>query len=493
MTSRRALSFVALAVAPVHIACDRSATAQVCGGNNGPDVVVADLISIGNYTAVDGIDAFSIADIACNVGTQNAQFIPNTNQHPVMAQNLYRYKVTGGAGRFEQVGMGWLKHDIVAVVTNVCCSCNGQGATVLGVGCSNPNTAGFNGNQCTTTGGLGPRFQINAHTGAFAFPYAFRNDCASVPHTSITRRLQVATADIDPTLNFGSSYFGELQYVTADDASSGNQDNNASYRRVMMSGAGPNINATVTETVQRTMPAIRAWQAIDPLVQLTDISTPEALAGDTTGFGILGSRVTDLGRGQHRYEYAVYNMNSDRSFASFAVPSAPGLVVTNIGFHDVNYHSGDGFDSAPGAVTTFDGTDWPGSNDGAAIAWTFVPAVPVENSNALRWGTLYNFRFDCNVAPVAGLATIGLFKPVAGLPDAMTVATQVPGPLPICEADITGNSTVNVEDLLAVIGAWGPCANPRDCAADIAPAPSGDDIVNVQDLLAVIGAWGACP
>jgi len=68
-----------------------------------------------------------------------------------------------------------------------------------------------------------------------------------------------------------------------------------------------------------------------------------------------------------------------------------------------------------------------------------------------------------------------------------------------CAADLapapTGDNTVNVQDLLAVIGAWGPCENPNACPTDIAPIgpPLGDDVVNVQDLLAVIGAWGACP
>jgi len=68
-----------------------------------------------------------------------------------------------------------------------------------------------------------------------------------------------------------------------------------------------------------------------------------------------------------------------------------------------------------------------------------------------------------------------------------------------CPADIApvpnGDNIVNVQDLLAVIAAWGACANPNACPADIAPAgtPVGDDIVNVQDLLAMIAAWGACP
>jgi hypothetical protein len=65
-----------------------------------------------------------------------------------------------------------------------------------------------------------------------------------------------------------------------------------------------------------------------------------------------------------------------------------------------------------------------------------------------------------------------------------------------CTADIapagTPNGTVNVDDLLAVINAWGVCANPNVCPADIAPI-GGNDVVNVDDLLAVINAWGACP
>jgi len=64
--------------------------------------------------------------------------------------------------------------------------------------------------------------------------------------------------------------------------------------------------------------------------------------------------------------------------------------------------------------------------------------------------------------------------------------------VPVCNGNVDGNGVVNVGDLLAVIGAWGPCADPNVCPADIAP-PGGNDVVNVQDLLAVIGAWGACP
>jgi hypothetical protein len=67
-----------------------------------------------------------------------------------------------------------------------------------------------------------------------------------------------------------------------------------------------------------------------------------------------------------------------------------------------------------------------------------------------------------------------------------------------CLADIApqpdGNGIVDVDDLLAVINAWGMCALKEDCIADIAPEglPAGNGVVDVDDLLLVINAWGPC-
>jgi choice-of-anchor B domain-containing protein len=52
--------------------------------------------------------------------------------------------------------------------------------------------------------------------------------------------------------------------------------------------------------------------------------------------------------------------------------------------------------------------------------------------------------------------------------------------------DITNNGVTDVDDLLALLGAWGPCPG---CPEDV----TGDGVVNVDDLLAVLGAWGPCP
>jgi len=78
-----------------------------------------------------------------------------------------------------------------------------------------------------------------------------------------------------------------------------------------------------------------------------------------------------------------------------------------------------------------------------------------------------------------------------GIPDECEQSTR-----PSCIGDIaprgSPNGIVNVDDLLAVINAWGSCANPKNCPADISPT-GGNDVVNVDDLLALINAWGNCP
>ncbi len=59
-------------------------------------------------------------------------------------------------------------------------------------------------------------------------------------------------------------------------------------------------------------------------------------------------------------------------------------------------------------------------------------------------------------------------------------------PEPECPADLTGDGSVGVPDLLDLLGAWGQCA--PDCPADL----NDDGSVGVPDLLELLGAWGAC-
>jgi len=54
-----------------------------------------------------------------------------------------------------------------------------------------------------------------------------------------------------------------------------------------------------------------------------------------------------------------------------------------------------------------------------------------------------------------------------------------------CAADLDGDGSVGVDDLLAVIADWG-CSG---CSGDI----DGDGTVGVNDLLSIISGWGSCP
>jgi hypothetical protein len=387
-----------------------SARAQTqCNRPVGPDVIVGDIQDLTSYGSVGNISGFAVGTTSCNVGNQNLQWVATTNQHPVIAQNMYQLK----NDRFQQIGMSWLKHGFLALTGNFCqCGCNGQGGTVLGVGCSDPYSSGLNGIQGSMgTGGLGPRFEVNAHTGGFQFPYTYQG----MTGNAIYKRLQVNNSDLDPAQDGGGLYFVEGHYVSPDDAATGNQNNNASYRKVRVSWLVDTWTISVEDTTRQEQAAIRAWQDNDPTVSETDVQV------QNDGLFVVAAKATPLPNGHYRYEYAVYNMNSDRSARSFSVPIVAGAIIENLYFHDVDYHSGDGI----GGVN-YDGTNWTASVSSTSVTWSTETFAQNESANALRWGTLYNFAFDADLVPdtIPGPATIGLFKPAA--PTEVDASTVVP-------------------------------------------------------------------
>jgi hypothetical protein len=55
----------------------------------------------------------------------------------------------------------------------------------------------------------------------------------------------------------------------------------------------------------------------------------------------------------------------------------------------------------------------------------------------------------------------------------------------VCPGDLTGDSTVDSDDLFQLLGAWGACPG---CPADL----TGDGNVDSDDLFQLLGAWGEC-
>ena len=60
--------------------------------------------------------------------------------------------------------------------------------------------------------------------------------------------------------------------------------------------------------------------------------------------------------------------------------------------------------------------------------------------------------------------------------------------VPTTPGDLDGNGTIDVDDLLALLGAWGPCDDPcpPTCTADL----NDDCFVGVDDLLTLLANWG---
>jgi hypothetical protein len=52
--------------------------------------------------------------------------------------------------------------------------------------------------------------------------------------------------------------------------------------------------------------------------------------------------------------------------------------------------------------------------------------------------------------------------------------------------DVNCDGLVNVDDLFAVLQAWGPCDDFSDCSADL----TGDGTVNIDDLFTILQNWG---
>ena len=404
------------------------AAGPVSAQSTGPDVIVGSLPSMANYSTAGDYDAFAVGTTSCNIGDSTLIWVASTNQHPVIGQNLYRLN----NDRFEQIGVGWLKHGFTALQGSLCagdepdwpatCTANPNGSA-LGVGCSDPYGAGLNGSQ----GGLGPRYQVNATTGFFPYPYD-----GGTTSDSTSKRIRVHVDDLNPTLNTGAQYFVEGHYIAPDDAEEGNGLNNASWREVTISGTSDYSAATIG-TTQREDPAIYAWQDVNADVEIVTVDVVN------DGRFTIGYLVTDNGDGTWTYEYAIHNLNSERSGASLSIPVPITCAVSDEGFHDVEYHSGE----------PYNGNDWLITQDNFGIKWEVDGDYDIawdtdresDVNNALRWGTLYNFRFTCDAAPVTGDLTLGLYKPgEAGDPGEVIFSAMRP------EGDLVDALTLNTAE-----------------------------------------------
>ena len=118
-----------------------------------------------------------------------------------------------------------------------------------------------------------------------------------------------------------------------------------------------------------------------------------------------------------------------------------------------------GVDSPDGNFASGEPTDEAGTTFEVTFDQAFLDANPMPNNE---------YPYFCEVHLSFGMTG--------------TIIVEQPQS---CAEDITGDAQVNVNDLLDLLAAWGPCG---DCDADL----TGDGQVNVNDLLDLLAAWGPC-
>jgi len=481
----------------VELAFTPGVTPPPPGGNLGPDVTVGNVVDVARFgtNASGAITAYSVGTDSCNRGDVPVSWYdtgPRNREHPVIAQNMFRYKVVNGAGQFEMLGQSWLKHGFLSLNSNGCGTCitPPDGGDQLGVNCSDVYGAGLNGSQSN----LGPRSQVNASTGAFPMPHGVGSGIDGGQGSTLGMRLQVPTADVTGTgsggANFGAQYWVDTHYVTMDDAQfvrpgqtvAINGLNNASYRKINIAN-GTGTPTFIGGTVQ-LVPGIFAWRNADPLVNIVAAEYPEQHPTNANatilGRFWVGAKATQIAGGMWHYEYAIYNLNSDRSGGSFTLPLLAAASLENVGFRHPRSHSGEPFANDA----------WTTTREGNSVTFSCPTFTTSANANAIRWGTMYTLRFDSNAAPNLGEGTIGLFKPAAAAFPNTVTAPNIPVPTvpPVCVADINGDGLLDSDDLADYITCF--FSTPPCALAD----QDFDNVVTPDDLSEYVANFFAgCP
>jgi hypothetical protein len=416
----------------------QSAVMPAVGTLPGPDVIVGELIGLeqSDFGAVNGRVGLALGTDACNKGTIDVDwFALPSNDHPFIPQNVYR--MSGGATneRFEQIGQSWGKHAFAAASSNTCgFGCNLVGGDHLCSGCSDAYGAGLNGSQF----GIGSRAWVNPFTGNFPSGNTV-NDHSGHSHDVTSHRILVNVDDLNTSLNPGATYFAEANYIVPHEGTwcqshptECNMFNNASYRRYSVTGINQPFSFSEAGPTVREHPAIMAWTG----------ATVNQIEPDPGNDGIwfMGYKVTNPSAGIWHYEYALYNQNLDRAIQSFSVPLGPGANISNIGFHAPPQQPGWPHDGTVGDAG-YSSTPWNVTQNASSITWSTETFATNQNANAIRYATLYNFRFDVDQPPETTNATVGFFK--TGSP--MMVVIQAPAagatPTPTPTATATPTAT----------------------------------------------------
>ncbi|MEM7516757.1 MAG: hypothetical protein AAF368_07515, partial [Planctomycetota bacterium] len=328
-------------------------------------------------TFPNGESAFSMSTTSCNPGAAEAIWeAPMDPDHPFISFMITRES----GGRLEQVSdYSYVKHGFFALSSNQCgYGCAGTSGDFLGLGCSDTYGVGTNGSR----NWLAPAEEIDPWLGAWnplgslfdGTPVDGNRDYPSGFLPSVVGRVRVQDAD----LNVSGANFYYSDYYVIQQEPEANRNNNGLWRPVSFSWTGSSWNASPGGTSSGTEGSVlAAWSGV-----VLNSNTN----GADNGRVFVGAVTSPAGPNTH-YEYALHNRDNNGGVDELRIPIAPGTVVTNVGFHDLD---------------TDAGNDWTFAVVGNEIVFS-------TSNNPVQWNTIYNFWFDADASAVNSTIDLGQF------------------------------------------------------------------------------------
>lgn len=351
---------------------------------------INDLTVLGRQGAFpSGINGCAMETTACNGGTKEISWQQAMNpDHPFIAFLLARES----NGRFEQISdRSYVKHGFFALSSSFCSACTPTDGTKLGLGCSDTYATANNGDNFW----LGPPDEINPWLGRWnpvcshfdrgEPPVAAPNDCNGARSLTqaqaralgpVGHRIRVRDADLDVA---GANFWFQGMYVIETEGDLVRDDNLGS-RRFTATWTGTTWSLNEASALLRGS-VLQRWNGA---------SLSSATNGTDDGRLYVAVNVTGPVDGFHHYEYAVHNRDNARGVGALRIPICPQARVRNLGFGDIDQDAGN---------------EWTAAVVGSEIVFSGA-------SNPLGWNSIFNFWFDSDAAPVAGV--LGLDQAAAG-------------------------------------------------------------------------------
>lgn len=394
----------------------------------GMDAQIYNVVDVGYFgrrgaAYPNGEAGFGVGHSYCNSGTVDITWVANSggvmvDTYPKIAFMLARER----DGRMVQVsGRSHAKHSraVYNFSSGPCAPCNSTGGAFFFRGCSDTYSSGINSNRYD----LGPTTEINPWLGTWNSQgsYFDRGDPV-VAGAAATDRVQsltsTQTSAFDAVKNRvevreseiagGGNFFGQVHLMIQGEPVA-NRGNNIMSRPCTIAWTGSSWSSSATGSSLNGS-VLNQWQGATVNVDGN---------GSNDGRFAVGVKVTGPVNGLWHYEYAVHNLDNSRGGAALRIPVDAGATVTNFGFRDIDADALN---------------QWTATRTGNEIAFT---ASSLDN--AIEWNTIYNFWFDCSVAPSFGIVNVDQGRVGPGNLS-VAVASEVPSGIPSARVQSVGAS-----------------------------------------------------